>query len=229
MSVLKKTFAVAATVSLVCLYSVGAMATDKLIVKGTDGTTNKVVVSDTSYPITALGDTTTTSTILLQYVGNASYGRYNDSEMRFARNNLGTQNSGFPYANDRLGYFAFGTLSGSTFLQGAGMFAEAAADQTATNHPGNLFFATTLTNQTYPDVKLAILSGGNVGIGTIAPNVKLEVNGGIRLNTTSARPTCSATYRGEIFFYANSTVGGKDGLAVCAKDASENYAWRTLY
>jgi len=37
---------------------------------------------------------------------------------------------------------------------------------------------------------------GNVGIGTTSPGQVLEVNGGARLNTATAKPACSSTVRG---------------------------------
>jgi hypothetical protein len=43
-----------------------------------------------------------------------------------------------------------------------------------------------------------------------------------------AQPACSVTVRGRLWFVAGLT-GVKDGLTVCAKDASNTYAWRTLY
>jgi hypothetical protein len=43
-----------------------------------------------------------------------------------------------------------------------------------------------------------------------------------------AQPACSATTRGRTWFVAGST-GVKDSFSVCAKDASNNYAWRALY
>lgn len=69
---------------------------------------------------------------------------------------------------------------------------------------------------------------GNVGIGTSAPNEKLEVKGGVRLNTTSAKPSCNSSKRGVLWFTQGST-GVKDSLEVCAKDASGSYNWRLLY
>ncbi|MCC6806303.1 MAG: hypothetical protein IT381_02675 [Deltaproteobacteria bacterium] len=72
------------------------------------------------------------------------------------------------------------------------------------------------------------LSGGNVGIGTSAPGQALEVNGGARLNTAAAKPTCDATTRGT-FWVSQGAGGVKDSVEVCAKDASDSYAWRTLY
>jgi hypothetical protein len=75
------------------------------------------------------------------------------------------------------------------------------------------------------------LSGNtNVGIGGVAvPSQKLEVNGGVRLNTATAKPvTCDASVRGTIWF-TKAAVGSPDTLEVCAKDAAENYAWRPLF
>jgi hypothetical protein len=76
--------------------------------------------------------------------------------------------------------------------------------------------------------RMRIDSNGNVGIGTMYPSQKLEVNGGIMLNTTTSKPTCSATTRGTLWF-TQSASGVKDMLEVCAKDAANTYAWRTIY
>jgi hypothetical protein len=73
-----------------------------------------------------------------------------------------------------------------------------------------------------------VLSSGNVGIGTSGPGQKLEVNGGVRLNTATLQPTCDATARGT-FWVTQGGPGTKDSVEVCAKDASDTYAWRTLY
>ncbi len=43
-----------------------------------------------------------------------------------------------------------------------------------------------------------------------------------------ALPTCGAPVRGRLWFVAGGT-GVKDGLSVCAKDATGAFAWRTLY
>jgi len=69
---------------------------------------------------------------------------------------------------------------------------------------------------------------GNVGIGTDAPGEKLEVDGGVRLNTSTAKPTCDSTHRGT-FWVAQGGAGVKDTVEVCAKDAADAYAWRTIY
>ncbi|MDO8507528.1 MAG: hypothetical protein Q7S53_03090 [bacterium] len=72
------------------------------------------------------------------------------------------------------------------------------------------------------------LATGNIGIGTNNPTEKLEVNGGMRLNTTTAKPTCDATHRGT-FWVNQGAAGVKDDVEVCAKDAADAYAWRTIY
>jgi hypothetical protein len=43
-----------------------------------------------------------------------------------------------------------------------------------------------------------------------------------------ALPTCSLTVHGRLWFVAGAT-GVKDSLQVCAKDATNTFAWRSLY
>jgi hypothetical protein len=86
---------------------------------------------------------------------------------------------------------------------------------------GGLIFGTNLDRS-------GNISSGNVGIGTMTPGEKLEVNGGIRLNTATTKPICDASKRGTLWF----TQGGpdvKDTLEICAKDNANAYAWRTIY
>jgi hypothetical protein len=42
------------------------------------------------------------------------------------------------------------------------------------------------------------------------------------------RPSCAVAVRGRLWFVAGA-AGTKDSLSVCAKDATDAYAWRTLY
>ena len=77
-------------------------------------------------------------------------------------------------------------------------------------------------------------AGAGVSIGTTAPVSALDVkgdvhaSGGLRFGTTASAPTCSATNRGEFWFTQGGT-GVKDLAQVCAKDASDAYAWRVVY
>jgi type II secretory pathway component PulJ len=82
---------------------------------------------------------------------------------------------------------------------------------------------------------LYFLGTGNtasVGLGVSNPyntQPTLEINGGLRLNTSVTKPTtCVAGIRG-MFWVTENGTGVKDNVEVCAKDASNNYAWRTIY
>ena len=72
-----------------------------------------------------------------------------------------------------------------------------------TNAGGALKFIVNNTSD-FPTVNgitaMTILSSGKVGIGTINPTAALEVNGGVRINTTDAQPACDATKRGTLWF-----------------------------
>jgi hypothetical protein len=70
----------------------------------------------------------------------------------------------------------------------------------------------------------------HVGEGTFTPTHKtsLHVKGALRLIDDSTEPDCSATTKG-LLYYRNTGSGIKDVLAICAKDSSNTYAWRTIY
>jgi len=72
-------------------------------------------------------------------------------------------------------------------------------------------------------------SGSNVGIGigVTSPQQTLEVNGGVRLNTTTARPTCSSLQRGTLWVMENTSA--TDTLSVCIRSADNvTYYWSTI-
>jgi hypothetical protein len=50
----------------------------------------------------------------------------------------------------------------------------------------------------------------------------------IDLDDPGSRPTCAVAYRGHVWLDEGG-AGVKDSLAVCAKDAGDAYAWRTIY
>ncbi len=71
-------------------------------------------------------------------------------------------------------------------------------------------------------------SSGYVGIGAASPGQTLEVNGGVRLNTVTSKPTCASAQRGT-FWVTESGAGIKDAAEVCVKNASDTYIWSTIY
>jgi hypothetical protein len=84
------------------------------------------------------------------------------------------------------------------------------------------------TDDSSGNATLVVTDQGNIGVGTISPAAKLEVAGGVRLNTATTKPTCDATSRGT-FWFTQGGAGVKDSAEVCAKDATDAYAWRSLY
>jgi hypothetical protein len=74
------------------------------------------------------------------------------------------------------------------------------------------------------------ISGPNVVITETANSVVYSslMTGPLRNQPAGARPGCSAANRGTLW-HENGVSGVKDTVAVCAKDASDAYAWRTVY
>lgn len=64
--------------------------------------------------------------------------------------------------------------------------------------------------------------GGDLGV-----NGNVHVDGDIRFSTITLG-TCDSSLRGTLRF-VEGTAGVKDRLMVCAKDAADSYAWRTIY
>jgi type II secretory pathway pseudopilin PulG len=77
---------------------------------------------------------------------------------------------------------------------------------------------------------LMYFANSNVGIGSSMSNPlqKLEVDGGVKLNTATARPTCDTNARGTLW-YTRSGASVTDTLALCVKLGSGSYSWVSLY
>lgn len=245
---MKRKIMLAVAASVVALLPVMAQAANKLIVKGTDGTTDKMVVTDTGYvgvgtnapfsSINLVGPTNAAAQVLAHsnYTGSGGGGSFVG-----LHNNA---NGALPLAGDRLGYFYFGTKSGTSYRLGGGMSVYADGPWTDTSLPTAFKFetaaATTGTTVSPRIERMRITSSGNVGIGTDVPKQSLEVNGGIRLNNTAnsikakaSKPSCNnttgPTTDGGVLWFTAGASGVKDTLEVCAKDDYNNYAWRTVY
>jgi hypothetical protein len=91
--------------------------------------------------------------------------------------------------------------------------------------------------------KTCIDISGYSNVTDMARNIVLFVQGQERVRLTSSRltssvglqhtetgaaPTCDATNRG-LFWHTRGGAGVTDSVQVCAKDASDAYAWRPLY
>lgn len=95
------------------------------------------------------------------------------------------------------------------------------------------------------DMGGSVTGGGTfasgIGVDTIAPNtstftlaaggfaVAARAQGGVMVTPgPNAQPTCAAAYRGTIWV-TNGGAGVKDAAQICMKDATDTYAWRTIY
>jgi hypothetical protein len=79
----------------------------------------------------------------------------------------------------------------------------------------------------------AVLSAGRSF--TAGPNITISQSGGnvaisasLTTLTSGTQPGCASGTRGSVW-YTPGTTGVKDLVQVCAKDAANGYAWRTLY
>jgi prepilin-type N-terminal cleavage/methylation domain-containing protein len=73
------------------------------------------------------------------------------------------------------------------------------------------------------------LSNGNVGINQPSPAQPFEVNGGVRLNPTSAtQPTCGSSYGSLGTLWFSPGGGGAGALYICNTNASGTYAWHQI-
>jgi hypothetical protein len=223
MKIMKKTFALAAAVSLVCLSSAGAMAANKLIVKGTDGTTDKYVVTDagwigsgTNAPVGPLHILAAgaASTSQMFFVNNGRAGGVSGDAPAinmFRNNDASIQAAGMPRSGDKLGHLAFGSSFGGANKY-TGVIQSYAESAWATNvYPTYLSFATASAANAVE--RLRITSTGNIGIGTSTPQSKLDVSGGIRIGSSAApvAGNCTASTRGTLWVQQ----GTSDTLWIC--------------
>lgn len=92
---------------------------------------------------------------------------------------------------------------------------------------GTLSFSTAPSAALTTTPNLFIGSNGNVGVGTATPGTSLEVAGGLRINTTTAKPTCDSTQRGTAWLQQGGG-GVADLMFFCMKKSDESYQWVQL-
>lgn len=73
-----------------------------------------------------------------------------------------------------------------------------------------------------------VVQGSNIVLAETADTITVSGVSLLRNQPAGIRPTCSDATRG-VFWHTNGAGGQKDNVEVCAKDASDVFAWRTLY
>jgi hypothetical protein len=137
------------------------------------------------------------------------------------------QHPGQIYLSGAFSFRGYDTTNGFSTTSDAAINANADEAFTATAHGTRIvFYGTPIGTKGFQEWMR--MTNGNMGIGATGPTQKLEVNGGIRINTATAKPTCSSTVRGT-FWATQGAAGVQDTVEVCAKDAADAYAWRTIY
>lgn len=225
----------AVAASVVALLPVMAQAANKLIVKDSTGTTDKMVVTDlgwvgigTAAPGAAVEINGVpgyvNSRIIMRTIGKSASG---GGGVLSLHNNDALTNGSMPIAGDRLGFYLFGTKNGSANATGGGIMAMAEDNWTAnSSYPTYFTFITAAPGSTTQLERMRVTASGNIGIGTTLPKQKLEVNGGVRIYpvtasantdtpTVSSQPTCDATTRGTLWFTPSTPV---DKLEICVKN-----------
>ncbi|RII31404.1 MAG: hypothetical protein CXR30_00910 [Geobacter sp.] len=251
MNILKVKKSITLLVGMIAITALGgiAQAETRFAVQDSTGTTDKMVVTDTgavgvgtNAPISSIhvvGATNASAQLITHtnYTGSAGGGSFIG-----LHNNA---NGALPAANDRLGYFYFGSKSGNNYRLGGGMSVYADGPWTDMSLPTAFKFetapaTTSTTVVSQRTERMRITSSGNIGIGTDVPKQALEVNGGIRINNigvsfrpVTPKPACNnttgPTTDSGVLWFTKAGDGYKDTLEICAKDASNNYAWRTIY
>ena len=235
----KKTSIAAVAVLAALALPMVAGAENKLKVQDGSGV-DKFVVTDQGYigigtndpkgpmHVISSGTTAASSSSIMEHMATVGddplVGQSLAPNFTFIRNNQG---AALPRKDDALGFLNFGSIVNNLKKPLAMIYAKADTGWTTTSNPTYISFWTTNTGNVTNE-KLRINPFGLVGIGTATPTQRLEVNGGVRMNTVVVRPVCSAAVRGTLWFEQKNTAGVADTMAVCAKGADENYAWRNL-
>lgn len=123
--------------------------------------------------------------------------------------------------------FGGGGYDSTKFSLNQATFIMKAAEDWSTTAQGTFMTFETTTKGTPgpPTEKMRIADNGNIGFGTSSPSQRLEVNGGVRINTATAKPSCDATTRGT-FWVTQGTPN--DLVEVCAL-VSNSLIWKALW
>jgi hypothetical protein len=96
-----------------------------------------------------------------------------------------------------------------------------------TNHAGASFGCWTQNGTSTGGGSMSFNSNGDIAFAGTSEVARFLTGGGFKLATAS-QPSCASGIRGT-FWYVAGGAGVKDSVQVCTKDASDAYAWRTIY
>lgn len=130
-------------------------------------------------------------------------------------------------------------ILGDMFLGGniGEIFAVGAAASDLNLYSNGFVFIDLDDNNDAPNAEFRIYNGTNSSIFSVDESGNVDATGtvtgdGVRVRDGGAQPACDAangpSIRGMLWF-TNGAGGVKDTLEVCAKDAGDAYAWRTLW
>lgn len=235
----KKSITLLVGMMTITAFSGIAQAETRFAVQDSTGTTDKMVVTDSGYvgvgtsvpgfPFQIVGGATSAETTFeVKNIGGGTYNKYTTPTVRFMRNVDPTVNGGNLASGDRIGYFSFGSYYGSLAKIAAAIAVAADGNFSSTSYPGSISLLTASPTDTNPIERLTVISTGNVGVGTLKPKQKLEINGGVRLNTATTKPVCDVLSRGTLW-YTNGASLTADALEICFKEATDTYAWVKIH
>ena len=167
---------------------VSANATTDAVRITQTGTGNALVVEDSANPdatpfvISAAGNVgigTTTPGAALDVVGTSfvQNTRFNSTTAFVVRRANGTAASPTVVLNNENQILRFDFYDGTTYLPGAGIFAEVDGTPGTNDMPCRLIFSTTADGAASLTERMRITNAGNVGIGVSAPVNRLQISG----------------------------------------------------
>ncbi len=127
-------------------------------------------------------------------------------------------------AGDFMANYGYEGHDGTDYKDAALIRAQADENWDSTHRGTSLRFEVGADGTATVPERMRITGTGNVGIGTTSPTQELEVNGGIRVNTTTSQPVCNSNSRGTVWVTQGTT---NDFVQVCVM-VNGSLNWKTI-